>query len=390
MRVAISTTRPFHSALLANALVRRAGAVRIYSSAPRRFFRGLDDTVQLSMVPSVVQTAMHLLPLDLPEIALHADSWLYDHSVAAVLRSCDLFVGWATASLASGRAARRGGAHFVLDRACPHVDFQQSIVREEAAKTGYRLRPQPAWFRDRQLAEYEEAERILVPSDYTRRSFPAPLQAKTIKAPLFGRCGFPAEVQLDRNPVFTVGVVGGDPLRKGYLYLLEAWKQLALPNARLLVRSGADFAQFPKLQSLLRGLSNVELLPYLPDINAFYRQCDAFVLPSVDDGFGMALFEAMANGLPCIATTHCGSSELLTSGRDGIVVHPRESAELAEALLSLYESEDLRRSIAAAGRATVAALVREDSSGNSSPLYDRAIEELLRSFEHQPDLTAAR
>ncbi len=385
MRVAISTTRPFHSALLANALIQRAGAVRIYSSAPRRFFRRLDDAVQLSMVPSVVQTAMHLLPLRLPEAALRTDSWLYDRSVAAVLRSCDLFVGWATGSLASGRAARRGGAHFVLDRACPHVDFQQSIIREEAAKTGFRFHPEPAWFRDRQLAEYEEADRILVPSDYTRRSFSASLQAKTVKAPLFGRCGVPAEARSDRNPVFTVGVVGGDPLRKGYLYLLQAWKQLALPNARLLIRSGADFAQFPTLQSLLRGLSNVELLPYLPDINAFYRQCDVFVLPSVDDGFGMALFEAMANGVPCIATTHCGSSELLTPGRDGIVVHPFQSAQLAAALLSLYESEDLRRSIGAAARITVASLIREDSS----PLYDHAIEELLRSLDRQRDLTAA-
>ncbi|MGI8770017.1 MAG: glycosyltransferase family 4 protein [Acidobacteriaceae bacterium] len=389
MRVAISTTRPFHSALLANALTRRAGAVRIYSPAPRRFFRRLDDAVQLTVVPSVVQAAMHLLPLELPDAALHADSWLYDRSVAAVLRSCDVFVGWATASLASGRAVRRRGARFVLDRACPHVDFQQAILREEAAKTGFRFHPEPAWFRDRQLAEYEEAERILVPSDYTQHSFPAALQAKTIKAPLFGRCGFPADVQVERNPVFTVGVVGGDPLRKGYLYLLEAWKRLALPNARLLIRSGADFRRFPRLQSLLGGLDNIELVPYLPDINDFYRRCDAFVLPSVDDGFGMALFEAMANGVPCIATTHCGSSELLTSGRDGIVVPPFESGQIADALLSLFESEDFRRSVGAAGRATVASLMRENSSGGSSPLYDCAIEELLRSLEHQPSLAAA-
>lgn len=383
MRVAISTTRPFHSVLLANALARRAGAVRIYSSAPRRFFRRLDESVQVAMVPSVVQTVMHLLRMEMPEAALQADSWFYDRCVAAVLRSCDVFIGWATGALASGRAARRGGAHFVLDRACPHVDFQQAIIREEAAKTGYRFREEPAWFRERQLAEYEEAERILVPSEYSRRSFPAQLQGKTIKAPLFGRCGLAAEVRLERNPMFTVGVVGGDPLRKGYLYLLEAWKQLTLPHARLLIRSGADFRQFPRLQSLLGGLNDVELLPYLPDINAFYRQCDAFVLPSVDDGFGMALFEAMANGVPCVATTHCGSSELLTPGRDGMVVPPFASDEIAGALLSLYESEELRRSIAAGGWATVAALVREDRGGDSSPLYDQAIEKLLGSFAAQ-------
>ena len=376
MRVAISTTRPFHSALLANAIIRHAGTVRIYSSAPRRFFRRLDESAQLSLVPSVVQTAMHLLRREFPSAVLDADSWLYDRSVAAVLRPADLFIGWATASLASGRAARRRGAHFVLDRACPHVDFQQSIIRDEAEKTGFHFTPQPAWFRDRQIAEYEEAERILVPSEYSRRSFPAHIQAKAINAPLFGRCGVPDDVRMERNPVFTVGVVGGDPLRKGYLYLLEAWKELALPSARLLVRSDADFGQFPRLKSLLAELPNVTLVPYVPDITAFYRQCDAFVLPSVDDGFGMALFEAMANGVPCIATTHCGSSELLTPGRDGIVVRPFDSQQLAEALLSLYQSEDLRRSIGMSGRATVAALVQEDRSR----LYDSAIAQLLASF----------
>jgi glycosyltransferase involved in cell wall biosynthesis len=99
-------------------------------------------------------------------------------------------------------------------------------------------------------------------------------------------------------------------------------------------------------------------------------------LPSVDDGFGMALFEAMANEVPCIATTHCGSSELLTPGRDGIVIPPRNADLLAEALLSLYQQEELRRTLAGAARATAAALGRNDSS----PLYDAAMQMLLHSL----------
>jgi glycosyltransferase involved in cell wall biosynthesis len=287
-----------------------------------------------------------------------------------------LFVGWATASLATGRTARRRGARFVLDRACPYVDFQQQIVAEESEKLGIPYRPQPAWFRERQLAEYAEAERILTPSDYTRGSFPEALRGKIIKAPLFGRCAFPYTTHAGRHAEFTVGVVGGDPVRKGYLYLLEAWERLALPNARLLIRSDAELAQYPALAQRLARISNVEIVRYVPDINDFYQRCDVFVLPSVDDGFGMALFEAMANQVACIATTHCGSSELLTPGRDGIVIPPRNADLLAEALLSLYQQEELRRSLAAAGRATAGALGRIDSS----PLYDAAISTLLNSL----------
>jgi glycosyltransferase involved in cell wall biosynthesis len=376
MQVAVSTTRPFHSALLANALVKHDAHVRIYSSAPRRYFRRLDHSVAITLVPSLLQTGMHFLRIPASQAALNADSWLYDHSVAAVIRPGDLFIGWATASLATARAAKRRGAHFVLDRACPHVDFQQHTVEQESAKLGIPYRPQPAWFRDRQLAEYAEAERILAPSEYTRATFPDALRGKVIKAPLFGRCAFPAQTHPQRHDEFTVGVVGGDPVRKGYLYLLEAWERLALPNARLLIRSDADFAYYPALQQRLARLSNVELIRYVPDINSFYQRCDVFVLPSVDDGFGMALFEAMANEVACIATTHCGSSELLTPGRDGIVIPPCNADLLAEALLSLYQQEELRRTLATAGRATAAALGRNDSS----PLYDAAIGTLLDSL----------
>lgn len=376
MQVAVSTTRPFHSAMLANALVKRNARVRIYSSAPRRYFRRLDPSVRIALVPSLLQTAMHVMRLPASQKALDADSWLYDHSVAAVIRPGDLFIGWAIASLATARAAKRRGARFVLDRACPHVDFQQQIFEEESAAVGIPYRPQPAWFRDRQLAEYEEAERILAPSEYTRATFPEAMRSKIIKAPLFGRCAFPAETHPERHSEFTVGVVGGEPVRKGYRYLLDAWERLALANARLLIRSDANFARYPALQQRLARLSNVEIVRYVPDINDFYQRCDVFALPSVDDGFGMALFEAMANEVPCIATTHCGSSELLTSGHDGIVIPPRNADLLAEALLSLYQKEELRRSLASAARATAAALGRNDSS----PLYDAAIQMLLNSL----------
>jgi glycosyltransferase involved in cell wall biosynthesis len=391
MQVAVSTTRPFHSALLANALVKHGSRVRIYSSAPRRYFRRLDPSVHIKLVPSLLQTAMHFARVNASQTALNADSWLYDHSVAAVIRSGtsrdDLFIGWATASLATARAAKRQGARFVLDRACPHVDFQQQIVAEESAKLGIPYRPQPAWFRDRQLAEYAEADHILTPSEYTRATFPEALRGKIIKAPLFGRCTFPSKTHPERHAEFTVGVVGGEPVRKGYLYLLEAWERLALPNARLLIRSDAGLTQYPALAQRLARISNIEIVRYVPDINDFYQRCDVFVLPSVDDGFGMALFEAMANQVACIATTHCGSSELLTPGRDGIVIPPRNADLLAEALLSLYRREELRRTIASAARATAAALGRNDSS----PLYDAAIGTLLDSLSGAPSVaTAAR
>jgi len=371
MNVAISTTRPFHAPLLANALLAHNARVTIYSSAPRRFFRHMDTAVRMRLVPSVLQVGMHAFHWRLSPNLLHLDSALYDHSTALSLKPEDIFIGWATASLASGRKAKRRGARFVLDRACPHVDFQQRIVGNEAAKVGASWQTEPAWFHERQLAEYESADAILAPSEYTRQTFPESLRHKVVKAPLLGRCAIPPDVNYARNATFTVGTVGGEPLRKGYLYLLQAWKKLKLPNAKLVIRS--DFTSYPLLQELVASMPSVEVIGYIHDIADFYRKCDLFVLPSIDDGFGMALFEAMAHGLPSIATTHCGSSELLASGRDSLIVPPMDTDALAHAILQLYESEDLRKQIARAGRSTIQSLLPE----GRPRLYQKAIGELL-------------
>lgn len=259
--------------------------------------------------------------------------------------SYDLFWGWATGALASGRAARRRGARFVLDRACPHVDTQQALVRIECDRLGVAYQPEPAWFRERQLAEYEEADQIVVPSRYTAASFPSGTQEKITIAPLFGRV--PSSVARPPRPSrpFTFGTVGGSPVRKGFLYLLQAWEQLRLPNARLLLRTDARPEKFPALRDLLRRLPNVETVGHFPQMQEFYRQCDAFVFPTVDDGFGMALLEAIAHGLPAIATTHCGAAELFQAGEELLLVPPQDAGALAVAMEAIYRSSDLRETL---------------------------------------------
>jgi glycosyltransferase involved in cell wall biosynthesis len=351
MKVAVSVVRPFHVTMMANALRRHADSVAIYSSAPRRFFGRLDDAIETHMIPSPAEILGRWVPM--PAFLLQHGIALWDRMVAAAMPRADLVIGFATQSLATGRAAHRRGARFALDRACPHVDLQQRVVREEAAKVGARFDPEPAWYRERQVAEYELADLILTPSHYTALSFPAGLREKCVIAPLLGRASAKGAIKLARNKPFTIGVLGGHPLRKGYLYLLEAWKRLALPDARLIIRSSSDFTLYPKLQELLKELPSVEVVAYIPDIAEFYQRCDLFVLPSMDDGFGMALFEAMANGVPSISTRNCGASELLVDGREGLVIDAGSVDQLVESILTLYENEELRQQIALAGQQAV-------------------------------------
>ena len=368
MNVAISVVRPFHAVKMANLLRRHAESVSIWSAAPRRYFHHLDGSVETHLVPAPVEIASRFFRLG-PAASQRGIVW-WDRMVATMMGTADLVIGFATQALSTGKAAHRRGARFALDRACPHVDFQEQLVREEAEKTGAVFHPQPSWFRERQLAEYETADTILVPSRYSGQTFPQHLQAKLLLAPLLGRAQAKGPIRLERNTPFTVGVLGGHPLRKGYLYLLEAWRQLRLPNARLLIRSSSDFSFYPKLAELLRATPNVEMIEYVPNISEFYQRCDLFVLPSMDDGFGMALFEAMANGVPSIATRNCGASELLTDGVDGLVIDAGSVEQLMAAITSLYEDEGRRRAVAVAGQQSVERIT-------AATMYEDALRQLL-------------
>lgn len=386
MKVAFSTGRPAHVALPANLLAARGVGVTIFTAAYRSRFHQLAPCVQLRLVPQVVSTFHFLTGVQLPRSLQRADTVAYDELVALRMEEFDIFWGMASGALESGRAAQAMGARFLLDRACPHVDAQQATVRMESESLGVPYTPEPAWFRDRQLAEYAEADLILVPSEYSRRSFSPDLQAKISVAPLFGRIDVPFQEPSslttlpgtpDTGRPFTFGMVGGQPLRKGFLYLLQAWERLRLPDSRLLLRTDAALSRFPALARLLERLPNVEIVRYRDNMSDYYRRCDAFVFPTVDDGFGMALLEAMAHGLPAITTNHCGAAELFTPERDLLVVPPQNSEALADAMHRVYASAALREHL----RSHALGRLEQIEGEGEYALYSKALDRILEGFQ---------
>ena len=376
MRVVIATGRQAHYQLPANAFVRRGCDVCLYTATPRSRMRNFDPKVANRWIPAPVAMFSGLTHVRTPLVLDELDSTFFDHWAAKVLRDCDLLLGASTSSLASGKAAQRLGATFVLDRACPDIRVQQDVMAEEAKKVGGEFRRNSPWFIERQVEEYETADFILSPSDYSRRSFPDHLRKKVVLAPLYGRSKVSPRNTKPLGSTFVLGCVGGQPLRKGYLYLLQAWKELALPNAKLKIRTGDAMYRYPLLKQLMSELPDVELVSYVPDISTFYTECDAFILPSVDDGFGMALFEAVANGVPSVATRNCGASELLVAERDCLLVDAFSVKQIKDAVLRLYESRDLRDRLSRSGPAAVEAL----QEGGLPRPYEAGVDDLLGSI----------
>src|SRR5579859_7741593 len=149
---------------------------------------------------------------------------------------------------------------------------------------------------------------------------------------------------------------------KGTDVLLHAWGRLMNAPAgwraelkpRLRIAGGGEFR--PQMERIVRELGiqdSVEFLGMRRDVLDLLHQAWGFVLPSRWEGMPNALVEAMACGLPCVATCVSGSEDLITHGVNGLLVPPEEPAEMAQALRCIIEDSVLAEQLAHEARATI-------------------------------------
>jgi glycosyltransferase involved in cell wall biosynthesis len=272
---------------------------------------------------------------------------------------CSVFHGWMGHSLASLSVAKRQGASTLVENAGRHPGDFHRAPDEECdrfnIKRSERSPLLPSALIRRMEREYEICDRIVVPSTVARDSF-----AK------FG-CGaksvvvFPGVDEQFFSPVskplqqtlFRVCFTGRVELAKGAGYLLQAWKRLALPNAELVLAGEIR----PEMKSLLQtyGDSTVRMAGFLParELLKHYRESDLFVFPSVNEGLAQVLLEAMASGLPVVASDLSGAGDCVTEGVEGFITPARDVDRLAEAILWCYQHREETRSMGRAARARI-------------------------------------
>jgi glycosyltransferase involved in cell wall biosynthesis len=149
---------------------------------------------------------------------------------------------------------------------------------------------------------------------------------------------------------------------KGVDVLLHAWGRMLRepaewrahlkPRLRL-VGEGVCRAQMERIVAGLGIQDSVEFLGSRTDVVELLQQSWGFVMPSRWEGMPNALLEAMACGLPCVATRVSGSEDIISDGVNGLLVEPEQPAELAQALRRSIEDAELAQRLGREGRATV-------------------------------------
>jgi phosphatidylinositol alpha-mannosyltransferase len=145
--------------------------------------------------------------------------------------------------------------------------------------------------------------------------------------------------------------------RKGLRYLLRAFAQVkaSRPDARLVIAGGYDERQKSAYQSWVdeAGLRDVVFVGYVPleTLPRYHHSASIFCAPNTgNESQGIILLEAMAAGLPVVASNIDGFAGVITHGIEGLLVRPRDADALADALLEVADNDDLRAAMAAKGR----------------------------------------
>jgi glycosyltransferase involved in cell wall biosynthesis len=335
----------FNAGLTAKTLLENDVNFQVYSSSPRKYWSLPPQNFKFIPMPLLI--ANRVLGVPRPVILKELDARIFDFMTSKLIEHKEILHGWASFCRMSGTLQKKRGGALILDRACPHIIYQCEQLQLEADTLG--VAPDQISISTKRCMEeeYDLADIIVVPSKYTYHSFiKKGIEAKKLRiAPLDANFLMPSaktDVIHRSTDIFTIGFIGGNLLRKGLIYLLKAWKALGLKNAKLLLKtSKSELYRYPEIIQILSSTNTIEVVGYVNDIKEFYARCDAFCLPSIDDGFGMVVLEALSCGLPVITTTHVGASEFVQNFKNGFVYPPRDVTQLMSLIFTLYNDHDL-------------------------------------------------
>ncbi len=214
------------------------------------------------------------------------------------------------------------------------IQAEEAALFPELAATMMAVQ-EPEWKIEHKNREVELADHIFVASSFTERSLlEIGIPSSKITVIPYGA---PIEYFRPRpkqDQIFRAMFAGQVGTRKGVQYLLPAWQELDLPESELLL---VGVNQMPT-DWLAKYSDRVRLTGSVPhsSLNEYYSSANVFVFPSLVEGFGLVLLEAMACGIPIITTPNTAGPDIITDGVEGFIVPIRDVTALKEKLEWCY------------------------------------------------------
>lgn len=357
MKVVVSVGGTWHVPHLGYQLQIRDMLQAVFTTIPKqRFLYRADlDPKRIHWVPLPElfgERLPNLLKIP-PKIFAGSPYWYaatFDQYVSRKLRPlhADLLVAFSRFGLESFRVCRSAGTMTVVERNSTHTLYRERLLEEEYSLRG----AEKSWTAldhrvvERELREYDIADYIQVPSKFVFDSLVEMgiPKNKIICIPMGVNLEWFQPVPQSEAQLFRVLTVGGLGIRKGTNYLLEAMEMLSGLNLELLLVGSLD----PFIVQKLRESRVKWKFPgYFQqhELSSVYNCVSVYCLPSIEEAMSYTLLEAMACGLPVIASVNTGAADIITDGVDGFLVPIRDPQAIAEKLALLYHQPELRNSI---------------------------------------------
>ncbi len=347
MRIALAAHGRFHAFDVARELSRLDHDVCLVTNYPRRVVEswGVPGGVvrPFPLHGAAVRAIARVAPLSAAascERALH--EW-FGRRVARSLKreAWDAVVCWSGIG-EELFSAGSGGALRVCHRSSAHIRVQDRLLGEESERARLAVeRPSP-WMIAREEREYALADIILVPSTFAADTFVemgTPREKLRVvplgvDAAMFRPSARQAEDRRQRilsGAPLHVAYVGALSVQKGLLDFVEVAKALAGPRFEFHC-TGATTTDGAPLVAELARYATVHPPRPQRQLTETYAGADVFLFPTIQDGFGMVVSQALAAGLPVLCSTHCCGPDMVTEGVTGWVVPARRPDHYIERL----------------------------------------------------------
>ena len=257
------------------------------------------------------------------------------------------------------QTAGKMGLTRVYDLPIAHWRTLRRLLEEEAerlpewAPTMEGLRDSTAKH-DRKDAEIELADHIVVASSFTRQSLQDHFGDIAVHVTPYG-CPPPSSLppsERSKEAPIELFFAGHLAQRKGFADLIAALRMLDI-DWRLTL-AGPKPSHAPRVLDNLLADPRCTWLGVVPHstLLEYMAQAHVFVFPSIVEGFGMVITEALSAGLPVVTTPHTAGPDILTEGVDGFLVPIRSPEALADRITQLTDDEGKRLDMAYAAKET--------------------------------------
>jgi len=191
------------------------------------------------------------------------------------------------------------------------------------------------------IKSLEKADYILALSNYAKETY---VRYGISEEKIIGPIGVGIDIsrfkkQLDsEHDSFNVLFVADMTPLKGVLYLLKAWSELKLRESKLFLVGLVRDSVKRVVEEYTRRDSTVIVTGSVSNPKPYYDKASVFVMPSLCEGFEKVTLEAMASGLPVIATTNTGARDIVKDGEHGFIVPIRDSKAIRDKIQYFYDN----------------------------------------------------